>query len=144
MPHLSSPKPRLRHGMQHAHLCLVNVTLNLYILSFVLSLALLFYLSFHISPTAPLPRDWLWSSTNNGDLTFLFFSQSSWVTETEASCPSSPELCVLRSLIRLSAPLSPLNFSWLPRISPRPLPLVQTKLSIPSESTFLALAWIFF
>ena len=37
-----------------------------------------------------------------------------------------------------------LNFLRLPPTSPRPPPLVQTKLPIPCQSTFLALTWIFF
>ena len=38
----------------------------------------------------------------------------------------------------------PLNFLRLPPTFPLLLPLVQTKLTIPCQSTFLALAWIFF
>ena len=41
IPRLSSPKARLRHGWRRAHLSLLNLTLNLCILSFALSLALL-------------------------------------------------------------------------------------------------------
>ena len=40
MSRLSSPKTRLRHGRRHARLSLLNQTPNLWILSFILSLAL--------------------------------------------------------------------------------------------------------
>ena len=40
MPRLTSAKPRLRHDRRHAHPSLLNLTLNLCILSFVLWLAL--------------------------------------------------------------------------------------------------------
>ena len=51
---------------------------------------------------------------------------------------------VLKSLTRPFVHPSPkLNFLRLSPTSPRPLPLVQRKLPIPCQSTFLALAWIF-
>ena len=49
MPHLSSPKPRLGRGRQHAHLSLPNLILNLGILFFILWLVLLS----HLPPLLP-------------------------------------------------------------------------------------------
>ena len=55
---LSSPKLRLRHGKQLAHLSLLNMTLNLCILSFVLSQVLLLRLPpLLISSSCSSPRE---------------------------------------------------------------------------------------
>ena len=63
IPRISSPKPRLRHGRRHVHLSLLNLTLNLRILSFALSLALLPHFSPPLtSPIVPLPESRLRSS----------------------------------------------------------------------------------
>ena len=61
MPRLSSP--RLRHGRQLALLSHLNLTLNLYILSFALLLASLPHFPLVLtSPTVPLPENRLRSS----------------------------------------------------------------------------------
>ena len=60
VPRLSLPRPRLRHGRQLALLSCPNLTLNLFTLFFVLSLALLPRLP--PLPTVSLPVSQLWSS----------------------------------------------------------------------------------
>ena len=63
MSHLTSPNPRLRYGRRLAHLSFQNLFLNLCILSFVLSLALLSHFPpLLTSPTVPLPSSRLRSS----------------------------------------------------------------------------------
>ena len=52
MPRLSPPKLRMRHGMRHAHLFLLNLSQNLCILFSVLSLALLPHL-FPLNNSSP-------------------------------------------------------------------------------------------
>ena len=105
---LSLLKPRLRHDRRHALLSLFILTLNLCILSFVLSLALLLHLSPPLtSPTVPLRRNRLRSLLVTRDSTFLSPTQRPCVTVPEATFPSSDEPRALSSLIRLSAPLSP-------------------------------------
>ena len=58
------------------------------------------------------------------------------------------ELRQARAMWSLTCPFAllslPRNFLRLPPTFPRPLPLTQTKSPIPCQSTFLALAWIFF
>ena len=72
MHRLSSPKTRPRRGRRHAHLSLLNLTLNLCILSSALSLVLLSpLLALLTSPTVPLPGSRLRSSPTTGDLAFL-------------------------------------------------------------------------
>ena len=67
------------------------------------------------------------------------------MAEPEATSLSSAEPRALWSLTRPFALLSfSLNFFRLPPTFPPPPPLTQTKLPIPCQSTFLALAWIFF
>ena len=78
------------------------------------------------------PGRWHQSVPTTSDFTFLFLSQRPCRVEPEAFCGSFSELCVLRSIIRLSAlPFLPLNFSQLPKTFTCPLPLAQTKLFIP-------------
>ena len=52
--------------------------------------------------------------------------------------------CPEESHLSFCSPFPTLNFLRLPPTSPHPLPLAQTKLPIPCQSIFLALAWIFF
>ena len=78
-------------------------------------------------------------------ITFPFLSQRPCVAEPEATSLSSAEPCALWSLTcPFALPFLLRNFLRLPPTSPHPLPLVQTKLPIPCQSTFLALAWIYF
>ena len=111
-------------------LSLLNLTVNLCIVSFVLSLALRPHLPLSPdTPIVPLPGSWLWSLPTTSDLTFLSLSQRPCVAEPETTFPSSAESHALRSLILLSvSPSPPLNLSPLPQTSPRPLLLVHTKL----------------
>ena len=89
---LSSSKPRLRHGRRLAHLSRLNLTLNLCILSFALSLVLLPHLPpLLISPTVSLLGSRLWSLPITSDPTFLSPSQNSCVAESEATFPNSTE-----------------------------------------------------
>ena len=83
----------------------------------VLSLVLLSHFPLVLSfPTALLPR----SRHRSMLIRRSYFS----VFQPEATCPSFDETLALRSFIPLSAlPFLPLNFSWLPQIAPRPLPL---------------------
>ena len=120
IPCLSSPTLRLSHGRRHAHLSL----LNLYILSFVLSLALLlFQLSqLFISQGVRLRLHRLSEIP-------LFSYPKHCVAEPGASCLNSAEPCAQSNLIIFSAP--PLNFSRLLQTIPCPLLLAQTKLPIP-------------
>ena len=117
-------------------LSLLNLTLNLCIVSFVLSLALRPHLPpSPATPIVPLPGSWLWSLPTTSDLTFLSLSQRPCVAEPETTFPSFAESRALRSHIPLSLPPSPpLNLSPLPQTSPRPLLLVQTKLPKASSS----------
>ena len=129
MPRPSSPRPKLRHYRQFALLSHPNLTLILRTLSFVLTLALLSPLL--ISPTVLLPGSLLRSSPFTKNPTFLSPSQRLFVTEPEATFLSSAEPAAPRSFIHPFAPASPpLNFLQLSLISPRPLPLAQTKLPI--------------
>ena len=129
-PRQSLPRPRLRHGRRLALLSHLGLTLNLYTLSFALSLA-------HLPRLLPfltvlLLGNRLRSMPLTCDLTFPFFKRRLCVAEPEAISLSSAEPRALRSLICLFALLSlPLNFLRLPPTSPRPLPLAQTKLPIP-------------
>ena len=94
-----------------------------------------------------LPGSRHWFMPTTGDPTLPFTSQRPCVAEPEpeATCSSSDGPRVLKSPIILSALSSlPLNFSWLPQISPRPFPLAQTKSPIPFQTIFPALLWIFF
>ena len=132
-PRQSSPRPRLRHGRRLALLFHLDLTLNLHTLSFALSLAHLpRLLPLLTSPTVLLPGNRLRSMPPIWDLTFPFFSQRLCAAEPEAISLRSAEPRARRSLTRPSALLSHLlNFLRLPPTSPRPPPLVQTKLSIP-------------
>ena len=118
---LSSPKPRLRHGMQHGGLSLLNLTLKLCILFFVLPLVFLSHLPpLLTSPTVLSPRNRLWFLPTTWNFTYLSPSLRSCAAEFLDTCLSSAEPRILRNLIDLSAPLSPaLNFSRLPQTSPR-------------------------
>ena len=60
VPPLLSPKPGLNHGKRNALFSLLNITLNLCILSFVLLLVFLSHLRLATSPTV-LPGSPLWS-----------------------------------------------------------------------------------
>ena len=124
---------RLRHGRRLALLFHPNLTLTLYTLSLILSLALLPRLPpLLTSPTVLLPANRLRSMLLTCDPTFPFLSQRPCVAEPEATSLSSAEPRALRCLTRPFALLSlPLNFLRLSPTSPRPLPLVQTKLPIP-------------
>ena len=100
IPRLSSPKPRPRHGRQHAHLSLLNLILNQSILSFILLLALLLRLLFSLNfPTVPLPGSRHWSTPTTSGPTFLFPSQRPCIAEPEATCPSLDGPRTLRRLI---------------------------------------------
>ena len=78
------------------------------------------------------PRNGLWSMSLTCGPTFLFLSQRLCVPEPEATSLSSTKPRARRSFTPPFALLSPpLNFLQLPLISPRPLPLAQTKLPIP-------------
>ena len=129
-PRQSLPRPRLRHGRRLALLFHLGLTLNLYTLSFVLSLALLPCLPPLLTfPIVLLPGNRLWSMPLTSGLTFPFFSQRPCVSEPEATSLSSAEPCALWSLTRPFALLSlPWNFLRLP---PTSRPLAQTKLPIP-------------
>ena len=132
-PRQLSPRPMLRHGGWLALLSHLSLTLNLYTLSFALSLALLPRLPPLLTfLTLPLPGNRLRSMPPTWDLTFSFLSQRPCVAEPEATSLSSAEPRARRSLTRPFALLSHLlNFLRLPPTFPRPLPLVQTKLPIP-------------
>ena len=97
--------------------------LNLCILSFVLSLALLRHLPPLTSPTVLLP---------GSRLEIPLFCLQPKVLRSRAG-GSLSELCrAMCSKESHSVPSSPpLNFLWLPQTSPRPLPLAHTKLPIP-------------
>ena len=100
--------------------------LNQSILSFVLSLALLPH---HLPPlltfpTVLLPRSRHRTTRSIGYLTFLSLAQRPCIAESEANCPSSNGSHTSSNLISLCALSSlPPNFSRLPQISHRPLPL---------------------
>ena len=110
-----------------------SLTLNLYTLSFALSQALLPRLPpLLTSSTALLPGSQLRSTPLTRDTSFPFLSQRPCVAEPEATSLSSAEPRALRSLTRPSALYSlPLNFLRLPPTFSPPLPLAQTKLSMP-------------
>ena len=125
--HQSLPRPRLRPGRRLALLFHLNLTLNLCILFFALSLARLPPLL--TSPTVLLPGNRLWSMPLTCDPTFPFFSHRPCVAEPEATSMSSAEPHAPWSLSRPFAFLSPpRNFLRMPPIFPRPLPLPQIKL----------------
>ena len=119
LPHLLLPKPRLRHRRRLAVLSFQHLILNLCILSFVQSLALLPHLPpLPTSLIVLLPGSRLRLFPTSWDPTFLFFSQKPCVAKPEATFLSSTEPRGLRGLIRFSAPSSPpLNFSRLPQTS---------------------------
>ena len=110
MPHLSSPKPRLRHGRRLACLSLQNLTLNPCTLSFILSLALLHYL-FHplISPIVPLPgsrlfADYLRFHYSVSQQKALRSRSRSYLSELcRATCPEE-------SPLSFCSPFSPAEF----------------------------------
>ena len=132
MPRLSSPNPRLRYGRRLAHLSVQMLTLNLCILSFVLSLAFLP----HLSPLL-IPQLFLFREAASVFVDYLrsHFSVSqpkALRNKARVYLPTSTEPRVLRGLIRVFAsPFRLLNFSRLPQTSPRPLLLAQTKFPIP-------------
>ena len=102
-PRQSSPRPRLRHGRRLA-LFHPNLTLNLCILFFALSLALLPRLPpLLTSPTVLLPGNRLWSMPLTRDRTFPFLSQRPCAAEPDATFLSSAEPRALRSRTRLFA-----------------------------------------
>ena len=105
----------------------------LYTLSFALSLALLPRLPLLLTfLTVLLPGNRLRSMPPTRDFTFPFLSLRLCVAEPEATSLSSAEPRALWSPTRPFALLSHLlNFLRLPPTSPRPPPLVQTKLPIP-------------
>ena len=106
-PRQSLPRPRLRHGRRLALLSDRGLTLNLYTLSFTLSLALLPCLPPLLTfLTVLLPGNRLRSMPLTGDPTFLFLSQRPCVAEPEATSLSSAEPRALWSLTRLFAFLS--------------------------------------
>ena len=127
------PRPRLKHSRRLALLSRLNLTLNPYTLSFVLSLAFLPHFSSLLSSlTVLLPGSRLRSSPVTRDPTSLSFSQRPCVAEPEITFPRSAEPRALKSLTRPFAhPSLPLNFLRLPPTFPPSLPLVQTKLPIP-------------
>ena len=128
-PRQSLPRPRLRHGRRLALLFHLGPTLNLYTLSFALSLALLPCLQTFL--TVLLPGNRLRSMPLTWGLTFPFLSQRPCAAEQETTSLSSAEPRALWSLTRPFALLSlPRNFMRLPPTLPRPLPLAQTKLPI--------------
>ena len=127
-PRQSLLRPRRRHGRRLALL----FHLNLCILFFALSLALLSRLPpLLISQTALLPGNRLWSMPLTWDPIFPFLSQRPCVAEPEATSLSSTERCAVWSVTCPFALLSlPLNFLRLTPTFPHPLPLAQTKLPI--------------
>ena len=146
-PRQSSPRPRWGHGRRLALLFHLNLTLNLYTFFFALSLAHLprLLLPLLTSPTVLLPGNRPWSMPLTCDPTFPFLSQRPCLAEPKTTSLSSAEPRALWSLTRpFVLFFLPLNFLRLPPTFPRPLPLAQTKLPIPCQSIFLALAWIFF
>ena len=132
-PHLSLPRPRLRHGRRLALPFYLGLTLNLYTLFFALSLALLPRLPPLLTfLTVLIPRNRLRFMPLTWDLTFPLLSQRPCAAEPEATSPSSAEPRAVWSLTRPFALFSlSRNFLRLPPILPHPLPLAQTKLPIP-------------
>ena len=126
-------RPRLRHGRRLTLLLHLGLTLNLYTLSFALSLALLLpHLPLLTFLTVLLPGNRLRSKPLTCDLTFPFLNQRPCVAEPEATSLGSADPRALWNLTRPFALLSlQLNFLRLPPTSPPPLPLAQTKLHIP-------------
>ena len=124
MPHLSSPKPRLKHGRRHDEISLSNLC----ILSFVLSLAFLHLPLFLTFPTALLPG----SRPRSADYLRSHFPAFQPKVLRSRARGYMSELRVLRSLIPLSdQSCPPVHFSQLRQTFPRPPPLVQTKSPIP-------------
>ena len=133
---LSLPRPKLIHGRRLALLSRPDLTLNLYILIFVLSLALLPNVPpLLTSPTFPLPNSRLRSSPITSDPTFLSPSQRPCIAEPEATFLSSAESRVLWSLTCLFAPPPPMNFLQMPLTSTLPLPLVQKRCLSHAEAS---------
>ena len=130
MPRQSSS--RLRHGLRLALPFHLNLTLNLCILFFALSLALLSRLPLLLTSPTVFPGNRLWSMPLTCDPTFSFLSPRFCVAEPEATSLSFTEPRALWSPTRPFALLSlPLNFMRLPPTSSGPLPLALTKLPIP-------------
>ena len=126
---LSSPKPRLRHGRQHVRLSHTSDPKSVYSL-----LRSLTGSSSSSSPDFPNCSSPMGSASTYANYLISQFSVSqpkalrsrtrNYLSELRrATCPekSHSSFCSLFSL---------LNFSRLPQISPRPLPLAQTKLPI--------------
>ena len=106
-PYQSSPRPRLKHGRRLGLLSHLGLTLNLYTLSFALSLALLpRLLPLLTFLTVLLPGNRLRSMPLTCDLTFPFLSQRPCVADPEAISLSSSEPRNRRSLTRPFALLS--------------------------------------
>ena len=104
--------PRLRHGTKHDHLSHLNLILIQSILSFVLLLALVLLSPLSLTfPTAPSPERRHRFMPTTRDLTLLSLCQTLCVVDPEATCLSSVEPRVSKSIIPLSAfRSSPLNF----------------------------------
>ena len=131
LPDVPRPSlPRLRHSRRLALLFHLNLTLNLYIILFALSLALFPPLPTFITVSFPGSR--LRSMPLTWNPTFPFLSQRLCIAKPEATFPSSAEPRALRSLTRFFAhPSILLKFLQQPPTFPHPPPLAQTKLPIP-------------
>ena len=126
--HLSSPRPRLRHGRQLALLSRPN----LYTPSFALLLALLPHLPpLPTSSSVPTPGSRLRFSPITCDPTFLSLNQTPPRSRVRGYLSTSKP----RTLRSLKGPFAPpslsLNFLRLPETFSHLLPLAQTKLPIP-------------
>ena len=142
-PRRSSPGPGLGRGGRLALLFHLGLALDLYTLSFALSLARLPPLLAFLAVLLQGGR--LRSVPLACGLTFPFLSQRPCVAGPEAASLGSAGPRARRSLARSFALLSHLlGFSRLSPAFPRPPPLVQTGLPVPCWGAFLALAWIFF
>ena len=131
MPRLSSPNPRLSYGRRLVHLSLSPQSNPKSVYSFLRSAAG----SSSSSPNFPncsSPRE---SAPVFADYLTSHFSASrpkALRSRVRDYLSSSMEPRALRILIPLFADLSsPLNFSWLPQTSPRPMLLAQIKSPIP-------------
>ena len=122
MPHLSLPQPRLRHGRRLAHLFLLHLTVAG---SSSSSSSPNFLNCYSSRESASVFADYLRSHFSVFQSKALSSRVRRYLSKVRrATCPdeSHSSFCFPSSL---------LNFLQLPQISPRPLPLAQTKLPIP-------------
>ena len=104
---LAPSKVRLRHSRRHAQLSHLNLTLNLSIFSFVLSLAFLPHLPPLLSSfTVPLPASCL-GLRQLPEIPLFCFQPKACVVEPKATSPTSTEPCAPRSLNHSFAPPFP-------------------------------------